>query len=68
MYQVSVFTKTRTPETHLIDVQIDAPSRRSAKIALKQRFGRDIVCTFVDPDPSPDPPQTSQLTSLPRVI
>ncbi len=58
MFIIFIYTKKRTPATHLIDVQIDAPSRRSAKIALKQRFGRDIVCTFIEPDPSPDPPQT----------
>lgn len=47
-YQVSIYDKKRD-RNHFISVMtIEAPSRRQAKIILKNIYGRNVVFTFLD--------------------
>lgn len=46
-YQVKIYEKKRDREHYMRDFGLTAPSKKQAKIMLKQLFGRRIVLTFI---------------------
>lgn len=50
-YQVKIYEKKRDREHYMRDFGLTAPSRKQAKLFLKQLYGRNIVIEFISEEP-----------------